>query len=136
MERIIIEIIKKYIEVDLIYLFGSFLTVNYNEESDIDIAVLAKNRIEKEVFIKIKMEFTKETEREIDLIDLWESNPILDKEILFKGKNIYKKSEEVKLEFEYRKIALATQYSDDVKVVIDKIKERGYIYERGSLSKN
>ena len=95
MERIIIEIIKKYIEVDLIYLFGSFLTVNYNEESDIDIAVLAKNRIEKEVFIKIKMELTKETEREIDLIDLWESNPILDKEILFKGKNIYKKSEEV-----------------------------------------
>lgn len=136
MERIIIEIIKKYIEVDLIYLFGSFLTVNYNEESDIDIAVLAKNRIEKEVFIKIKMELTKETEREIDLIDLWESNPILDKEILFKGKNIYKKSEEVKLEFEYHKIALATQYSDDVKVVIDKIKERGYIYERGSLSKN
>lgn len=136
MEKIIIDIINKYIEVDLIYLFGSFLTINYNEKSDIDIAVFAKSKIEKEVFIKIKMELMKETEREIDLIDLWESNPVLDKEILFKGKNIYKKSEETKMNFEYRKIVLSAQYSDDVKVVIDKIKERGYIYERDNFSKN
>ena len=47
MENIIIETIIKYANIDLIYIFGSYLTENYNSESDIDIAVLASEKIEK-----------------------------------------------------------------------------------------
>lgn len=82
MENIIIETIIKYANIDLIYIFGSYLTENYNSESDIDIAVLASEKIEKEMFFKMKLELMKNTGREIDLIDLWESGNSLNKEII------------------------------------------------------
>ena len=82
MENIIIETIIKYANIDLIYIFGSYLTENYNSESDIDIAVLASEKIEKELFFQMKLELMKNTGREIDLIDLWESGNSLNKEII------------------------------------------------------
>lgn len=82
MENIIIETIIKYANIDLIYIFGSYLTENYNSESDIDIAVLASEKIEKELFFQMKLELMKNTGREIDLIDLRESGNSLNKEII------------------------------------------------------
>ena len=82
MVNIIIETIIKYANIDLIYIFGSYLTENYNSESDIDIAVLASEKIEKEMFFKMKLELMKNTGREIDLIDLWVSGNSLNKEII------------------------------------------------------
>ena len=82
MENIIIETIIKYANIDLIYIFGSYLTENYNSESDIDIAVLASDKIEKELFFQMKLELMKNTGREIDLIDLRESGNSLNKEII------------------------------------------------------
>ncbi len=127
MENIIIETVIKYAEIDLIYIFGSYLTENYNIESDIDIAVLSSDKMEKETLMKIKLELMEKTGREIDLIDLWESGNSVNKEIIFKGKNIYKKSEKIKYEFEYRKAAIANQYSEDVGIYINRIKERGRV---------
>ena len=82
MENIIIETIIKYANIDLIYIFGSYLTENYSSESDIDIAVLASKKIEKEMFFQMKLELMKNTGREIDLIDLWKSGNSLNKEII------------------------------------------------------
>ena len=127
MENIIIETAVKYCEINLIYIFGSYLTGNYNSESDIDIAVLSSSKIDKEILMRMKLELMEKTGREIDLIDLWESGESVNKEIIFKGKNIYKKSEKIKCEFEYRKAAIANQYSEDVGIYINRIKERGRV---------
>ena len=127
MENIIIETAVKYCEINLIYIFGSYLTGNYNSESDIDIAVLSSSKIDKEILMRMKLELMEKTGREIDLIDLWESGESVNKEIIFKGKNIYKNSEKIKNEFEYRKAAIANQYSEDVGIYINRIKERGRV---------
>ena len=127
MENIIIETIIKYANIDLIYIFGSYLTENYNSESDIDIAVLASEKIEKEMFFQMKLELMKNTGREIDLIDLWESGNSLNKEIIFKGKNIYKKNDMTKYEFVLKKTAIANQYSEDIAIYINRIKEIGRV---------
>ncbi len=127
MENIIIETIIKYANIDLIYIFGSYLTENYNSESDIDIAVLASEKIEKELFFQMKLELMKNTGREIDLIDLWDSGNSLNKEIIFKGKNIYRKNDIIKYEFELKKAAIANQYSEDIAIYIERIKERGRV---------
>lgn len=62
MENIIIETVIKYAEIDLIYIFGSYLTENYNIESDIDIAVLSSDKMEKETLMKIKLELMEKQE--------------------------------------------------------------------------
>ncbi len=127
MENIIIETAVKYCEINLIYIFGSYLTGNYNSESDIDIALLSSSKIDKEILMRMKLELMEKTGREIDLIDLWESGESVNKEIIFKGKNIYKNSEKIKNEFEYRKAAVANQYSEDIAIYINRIKERGRV---------
>ncbi|OQY08602.1 MAG: hypothetical protein B6I28_04660 [Fusobacteriia bacterium 4572_132] len=127
MEEKVIRILKKYIDADLIYIFGSALNDRFNFDSDIDIAFLAHKTILSKKLMELKFELIKEMEREIDLIDLKDASLILTSEVIFKGKLIFKKDEKVKNEFEYRKIALYGQLLDDIKIVKDKIKERGYI---------
>jgi len=127
MEENIINIIKKYIDVELIYLFGSVITNRFNGESDIDIAIWSKEDILPKKFMELKFELIKKMGREIDLINLKNTSLILTKEVIFKGRLIFKKDEKIKNEFEYRKIALYGQFIDDIKVVKDKIKERGYV---------
>lgn len=133
MEKIIIEIIQKYITPKLIYIFGSYNTEYFNKESDIDIAVLSENKITEENMWKIKLDLINETGKEIDFIDLNSAGIILKKEVVYKGKAIFFEDEKTKYEFEYRQAVLYGQYLDDVSIVVEKIKERGYIYERNNI---
>ncbi|MCF7912464.1 MAG: nucleotidyltransferase domain-containing protein [Candidatus Cloacimonetes bacterium] len=38
------EVLKKRFQIELMYIFGSYITGNYREESDIDIAVIIKEK--------------------------------------------------------------------------------------------
>lgn len=128
MEKRIIEIINNHKSSNLIYIFGSYVTERYNSESDIDIAVLWDEKIESFELYNIKKDLLDFLENEVDLIELSNANLTLTKEIIYKGKLIYKESEEKKLDFEYRSIVLFNQYVDDIKIIKEKIKERGRIY--------
>lgn len=127
MEKEILSIINRYGKFLLVYIFGSYVTERYNSESDIDIAVLFDKKIKSMKKYEMKMELVDLLEREVDLIDLSEGNLILAKEIIYKGKLIYKKDQKTKEEFEYRSVVLYNQYRDDSQIIIDKIKERGRV---------
>jgi len=134
MEKIIIEIFSKYIEVELIYLFGSCITDRFNSESDVDIAYFSKETISKENNIKLIFELVEKLGREIDLIDLNSVGISLKKEVIYKGKNIYKKNACVKENFEFQQVALYGQFCDDIKIIKQTIKERGYVSYAGNNS--
>ncbi len=136
-ENKIINIIKKYTKPEIIYLFGSYLTERFNLNSDIDIAFLSKENICFEDMNNMKIELESKIEREIDIINLNEekSMPLIG-QIIFKGKVIFTTDENKKNEFEYRKISVYGQYIDDMQIIIKKIKDRGYIYERDNIVKN
>jgi predicted nucleotidyltransferase len=124
MEKEILNVIKRQGKPLLVYIFGSYVTERYNSESDIDIAVLFDKKIKSMEKYEMKMELVDLLGREVDLIDLFEGNLILAKEIIYKGKLIYKKDQKTKEEFEYRSVVLYNQYRDDSQIIIDKIKER------------
>lgn len=129
MENQIIEIIKKHINVKLIYLFGSVITERFNNESDIDIAIVADKILTGEMIYNIKMDLINSLNREIDLIDMNNCSLTVNKEIIYKGKNIYKIDDKFRSEFEYKNVVMFNQYREDIDVIIKKIKERGRIYE-------
>ena len=127
MEDEIIETIKNTTDIDLIYIFGSYGTERYNFDSDIDIAIFSNKKIELEILKKIKWELIEITENEIDLIDLNNCGLVIKKEILSKGRLIYTKDKNVKNQFEYRVFSLYGQYIEDIRIIKEKIKERGKI---------
>lgn len=123
----IIETIKSIIDIELIYIFGSYGTERYNFDSDIDIAILANKEIDFDILRKIKWELIQNTGNEIDLIDLNNCGIVIKKEILSKGKIVFEKEKGIKNQFEYRVFSLYGQYIEDIDVIKKKIKERGKI---------
>ena len=75
---------------DGIWLFGSYADGTYNENSDIDIAVLFKNKISPVDLFKMKENLELILKKDIDLIDLAAVNDVFAYEIVTKGKNIKK----------------------------------------------
>jgi predicted nucleotidyltransferase len=135
-EEKIVNILNKYFDLQLVYLFGSSITDRFNFESDIDIAYLSSDKLlnDKEYnkkYIEAKLELIRELGREIDLIDLKNAGIPIIKEVIYKGKKIYMKNEKVKEEYEYRYAALYNQYNEDIDIIKKKIKERGYISYAG-----
>jgi predicted nucleotidyltransferase len=88
-----IEKIKKFLieeaKVNEIYLFGSIVSNNFNQNSDIDIAV---SGIKDEDFLKIYAKLDDFTSFNIELIDLDERDDFLRQQIRKRGKKIYERS--------------------------------------------
>ena len=68
-----------------IWIFGSFAKANYNNKSDIDIAVLYKEKKHPLEIFKLQEELSLKFDRDIDLVDLADVNDIFAYEIVTKG---------------------------------------------------
>ena len=76
------EIRKNISDIQGIYLFGSFASGAENEESDLDIAILAQTKISFEIRSRLSFVVGNALNREIDLVELRYVNTIFQEEIL------------------------------------------------------
>ncbi len=133
LENKIINYLTNQLEIELIYLFGSYVKGNFNKDSDIDIAVyLKKDKSKLEIF-NFKKKLEDMLERDIDLVILNNANDVLKNQVLYYGKNIFAKDEEFKQNYEYISFVNYLSFQEDIKIVIDKIKERGAIFGTSSI---
>lgn len=132
-----IEMIKDYLlnendNIKLIYIYGSFGSSNFNEQSDIDIALY-----DKELDFEQRMELSLGLEglvgREVDIVNLVEVDINFAAEILFNGKNIYSIDQEFQEEYEMKVLAQYLTFEEDRRIVIEEIYKRGSIYAESSL---
>ncbi|TJX15176.1 nucleotidyltransferase domain-containing protein [Tissierella creatinini] len=75
------DVLIEYDNIIFAYIFGSFVTGNFRNDSDIDIAIYIKEDISSEVYMEIKMKLTEICKREIDLIILNSATTLLKFEI-------------------------------------------------------
>lgn len=76
--KIILENLNKDVTINFInefnitslILFGSFNSGEFTEESDVDIAVIAKDKIDLENILELELYFERILDREIDVVDL------------------------------------------------------------------
>lgn len=83
--------LSKY-DISSMLTFGSFNNKeNFTEESDIDIAIIGKHKIDLEEILEIELYLERELNREIDVIDLRseELNIFIKIRVLNEGKIIY-----------------------------------------------
>jgi predicted nucleotidyltransferase len=93
MQKNIIKNLKKYFEdrneVRLAYLFGSVLTGQMHEESDVDIAVLFAEKPDLRNLSEIINDLEEILHQKVDLGVLNDSSPIFRMQVITKGKLIY-----------------------------------------------
>ena len=127
-----LECIKQYLtsnfECEAILLFGSYARNTQNSESDIDLAIKLKKEIQPKELFEIKRKLEDILEKDVDLIDLDNTQDGIRYEILINGIIIYVKDE---FKFELYKLDMYREYlelNESRKKIIDNIKKGGNSY--------
>ncbi len=127
-----LESAKQYLvsnfECEAILLFGSYARNSQNAESDVDLAIKVKKEIQPKELFEIKRKLEDIFEKDVDLIDLNNTQDGIRYEILMNGVTIYVKDD---LKFELYKLDMYREYlelNESRKTIIDNIKKGGKIY--------
>lgn len=94
-----IDFISKY-NVSSVIIFGSLNRGEFNEDSDVDIAIIGKEKIELDNILDMELYFEKLLKREIDVIDLHSDtlDLFVKMNILNEGRVVYSKDNNKELE--------------------------------------
>lgn len=103
------EILIEYDEIIFAYIFGSYVKNELRKDSDIDIAIYLANDMDTNTYLRIKMDLSEILKREVDLIILNDSTPLLKYEI-YKN-NILIFTRDKSLESKY-KVRTLFEYND------------------------
>ncbi len=123
------EILVEEFKPFFIILFGSYAKEMQNSESDIDIAIFAKNKTKKDIFT-MKQKLERIAMRDVDLVNLADENlsNALKYEVLMTGIVLHCLNS---YQFEMYKLDEIREYFDfneSRKVILDRIKKEGTIY--------
>ena len=109
--------IEKYCrdnDIDLLIVFGSYATGRVRPSSDLDIALLFKNRSRHKDKLKLIFELEGIFEKQVDLVILTPlTDPLLRYEIFFSGVPIFKRNETI---FDEGKLHAWKMYVDTKKI--------------------
>lgn len=127
-----LEKVKEYlineIDCEAIILFGSYSRNTQNEESDIDIAIKVNKKINAKELFKIKQKLEDILKKDVDLVELNNTQDGIRYEILINGITLYVKDE---FKFELYKLDMYREYlelNESRQMIIDNIKNGGKIY--------
>jgi len=104
-------------DAEAIYLFGSFADNTFNKNSDIDIAVLYKNRVDRIKLFNMQSELSLKFNRDVDLVDLQDINDVFAYEIINKSKKL--KTSKFAEEYEYRVWLRYLDLQEDRKIIVE-----------------
>ena len=128
MEEKIVKILLNNLDCEAIVLFGSYSRGTQNAESDIDIAIKVKEKLDKKKLYRLSNLLADELNKEVDLINLDEIGDTFRYEILINGKTLYCKDE---LQFELYKLNMYREFlelNESRQEIINNIKKGGNIY--------
>lgn len=128
MEEKIVKILLNNLDCEAIVLFGSYSRGTQNAESDIDIAIKIKEKLDKKELYRLSNLLADELNKEFDLINLDEIGDTFRYEILINGKTLYCKDE---LQFELYKLDMYREFLDlneSRQEIINNIKKGGDVY--------
>ncbi len=114
----IIEFLESRINLIAVYFYGSILSSVFNDESDIDIAIIAENETDNLFLYELSAELSVITKRDIHLVDFIRASDILKIEIL-KNKNVaFEKDESKRLYHEMNALTAYEKFNEEREIVI------------------
>lgn len=130
-ETIVKTVLNCYPDVEAIYLFGSYLTQDQQQHSDVDIAVLfppERAKLLKSLAMSdCRDALEKALQRTVDLINLRTVNTVFQNEIIQHGRTICQRNERVVDEFEMLVLSFYQKLNEERAGILEDILETGRI---------
>lgn len=130
-ETIVKTVLSCYPDVEAIYLFGSYLTPDQQQDSDVDIAVLfphEKARLLKNLAMSDCRDALENVlKRTVDIINMRTVNTVFQNEIIQRGRIIHQRSERVVDEFEMQVMSSYQKLNEERAEILEDILETGRI---------
>ncbi len=130
-ETIVKTVLSCYPDVEAIYLFGSYLTPDQQQDSDVDIAVLfphEKARLLKNLAMSDCRDALENVlKRTVDLINMRTVNTVFQNEIIQHGRIIYQQNERAVDEFEMQVMSSYQKLNEERAEILEDILETGRI---------
>lgn len=124
-QKIIEIILKHHPETQAIYLFGSFVSGQENEKSDVDLAVLLPHDQAKKIpsfaMSDVLSELFFFLKRDVDLINLRKVSTVFKIQIIDKGKLIFCANQYAKDEFEMLSLSFYQKLNEERKEILEDI---------------
>ena len=127
-ESSIVKILLNEISCEAIVLFGSYARQTQNSESDIDIAIKLKEKIDNKKLYELQTILEDKLNKDVDLINLDEIGDTFRYEILISGKTLYCEDE---FKFEMYKLDMYREFlelNESRQIIINNIKKGEDIY--------
>lgn len=112
-------LILEEIDVDIIYIFGSYAQNLNNEDSDIDIAFFTLKDYSNYKIFLLAQKISLKLGKEIDLIQLKNSSTVFQKEVVSKGKIIFEKNKIEREKFENLVLKKYIKLNEERKEIFD-----------------
>lgn len=114
----------------LIILFGSAVTGNLREDSDIDIAFLSEQSFSDYEIFMIGQGLANILDRNVDLVNLQKASTVFQTQVISTGKVIYCSDEKKRMLFYMLTYKMYARLNEERQCIFDKLKEGGSIYDK------
>ena len=126
----IIPVLRDKAAAELVILFGSAANGTLRDDSDIDLAFLSEKELDAYAVFCIGQDLASLLGRDVDLIDIKKASTVLKARIIGTGRALYCSNESKKHEFQIRALKEYALLNEERKVILDRIQERGSVYEK------
>lgn len=126
-EAKIISLLTSIANVKAIYMYGSIITEYFNDESDIDIAILLDKKIEIQTLYEINMKLASTLDKDVDLVQLDNVSTVLQFQVIQTGKRIFCKDEKYCNRYESQIFCEYIELNELRKPYLDEIKKTGKV---------
>lgn len=125
----VLELLDVRIHPFAVYLFGSGARGQLREDSDIDLAFLANTPPTPYEQFLIAQEAAERLNREVDLVNLWAVETVFQAQIVTKGRLVVNRDRERVVSFQIRTLKEYALLNDERAAILERIRERGSLYE-------
>ena len=115
-------------DLQALYQFGSQVRGDARPGSDIDLAVLARNRIPAERLFELAQELAVRLGRDVDLLDLRRASTVMRAQVIATGQCLASTNDQARAEFEMYAFSDYARLNEERRELLHDIKARGLIY--------
>lgn len=127
-KNVIVKFITDKLNVEFIYLFGSFARGEGREDSDIDIALFSIEKLNSYDLFVLANNLSFELKRDVQIIDLKSITTVFAAQIVSNKEILYSNSEENSSKYDVKILKEYAKLNEERDIVLKRIKKDGKIY--------
>lgn len=128
-DTLLIEYVRKSVpDLIALYRFGSQAKGEARPDSDIDLAVLARNPIPAMHRFELAQELATQLHRDVDLVDLRAASTVMRMQVISTGKCLDAPDEQARRKFEMYAYSDYARLNEERREILKRISESGLVY--------